>query len=755
MFVSLSGWQMLQLQQTNALFCYSLLLHNRTIHSLCFVFRENQKRVKNPFSFSDKGFLLSLERTQTLNTIKGLLSLLFSFVMTIPEKFEVIQENLDVIPENLVVIPEKFDVIPENLVVIPEKLDVMPECDITAMIPESNSTFVVPELDVISEDLVVIPEKLDVIPVDLVVIPEKLDVIPEKLDVIPENLVVIPEKLDVIPEDLVVVPEIFDVMPENLVVIPEKLAVIPENLDVIPECDDTSMILESDTTSVVPDTISLTPEANSANLVPKSGFPKVISISSQPTHGHVRRYSTGNIGVPFKSSVKILSRYLAASKGSCHDTCKYGSRLDFETKTPSSPNSGKRTEKQGKGPEIRKTIPNSAERKTKLSVSFTPSTGSKSQKPDCPTIPKTEVSLQATNENALVKQISLPLQGVASKPKFMISKSSAQQHSCNKDNGDVLYRENKLKSIEEKKVSLSDGKKHSARATTLSALRSVKKVLARQIISLSPKRSRKRVSNIDAERLKSLKGLSPLKDHNNAGEAEFVQPSSKPSSENRIISPAKKDSVSASLWSSYKDKSSKLTKESSPSAHEISRGTLSSDHKKNLKRFKQGISTIRSSISASDNTKHAEADLKNSPRKGGVYSIKDKSSPVRKLSFSKGKVVEMYPAMDSPTRLKYRRRLSDSQIDIIAPRESNLKSIDLHADDDQVSVTKSDCEKVVLKHQDVEEKKSEQHLLNEMIEETATKLAETRKSKVKALVGAFETVISLNDGKPASSADAS
>ena len=53
-----------------------------------------------------------------------------------------------------------------------------------------------------------------------------------------------------------------------------------------------------------------------------------------------------------------------------------------------------------------------------------------------------------------------------------------------------------------------------------------------------------------------------------------------------------------------------------------------------------------------------------------------------------------------------------------------------------------------LRHQDAQEKKDAQGLFNNVIEETASKLVESRKSKVKALVGAFETVISLQDGKP-------
>lgn len=49
---------------------------------------------------------------------------------------------------------------------------------------------------------------------------------------------------------------------------------------------------------------------------------------------------------------------------------------------------------------------------------------------------------------------------------------------------------------------------------------------------------------------------------------------------------------------------------------------------------------------------------------------------------------------------------------------------------------------VTLKHQKTLEKKRSQRLYNNLIEETASKLAKTRKSRVKALVGAFETLIS-------------
>ncbi|PHT56277.1 hypothetical protein CQW23_04763 [Capsicum baccatum] len=53
--------------------------------------------------------------------------------------------------------------------------------------------------------------------------------------------------------------------------------------------------------------------------------------------------------------------------------------------------------------------------------------------------------------------------------------------------------------------------------------------------------------------------------------------------------------------------------------------------------------------------------------------------------------------------------------------------------------------KIVLRHQDVQEKKDVQGLLNNVIEKTMDKLIESGKSKVKALVGDFETMISLHN----------
>nr|GFC24564.1 hypothetical protein [Tanacetum cinerariifolium] len=70
------------------------------------------------------------------------------------------------------------------------------------------------------------------------------------------------------------------------------------------------------------------------------------------------------------------------------------------------------------------------------------------------------------------------------------------------------------------------------------------------------------------------------------------------------------------------------------------------------------------------------------------------------------------------------------------------KVLEIHQSENNDS--KSGCKSVFLKHQGEQEKKDGHGLWNNITEETASKLAKSWKSKVKALVGAFETMIYLS-----------
>ncbi|VAI08472.1 unnamed protein product [Triticum turgidum subsp. durum] len=125
----------------------------------------------------------------------------------------------------------------------------------------------------------------------------------------------------------------------------------------------------------------------------------------------------------------------------------------------------------------------------------------------------------------------------------------------------------------------------------------------------------------------------------------------------------------------------------------------------------------------------------------------DASTTPYKLKFKRGKIVELTPDSNGPRRLVFRRRAANE----VANGEGQLvRRIYKRNTRNNGVPTEPDLESpsVKLRHQDTQDKKDAQGLFNNVIEETASKLVESRKSKVKALVGAFETVILLQDSNP-------
>jgi hypothetical protein len=135
-------------------------------------------------------------------------------------------------------------------------------------------------------------------------------------------------------------------------------------------------------------------------------------------------------------------------------------------------------------------------------------------------------------------------------------------------------------------------------------------------------------------------------------------------------------------------------------------------------------------------------------RRTSALEVDDASLTPYKLKFKRGKIVELPPDSIGPRRLKFRRKSTNE-----ASNRESQPARRIYRRNNTSNVVPTDVESpgMKLRHQDAQEKKDAQGLFNNVIEETASKLVESRKSKVKALVGAFETVISLQDGKPTSS----
>ncbi|CAJ2665746.1 unnamed protein product [Trifolium pratense] len=279
----------------------------------------------------------------------------------------------------------------------------------------------------------------------------------------------------------------------------------------------------------------------------------------------------------------------------------------------------------------------------------------------------------------------------------------------------------------------------------------------------SPRASLKRVSSLNSRKHKSLKIVSHLRNQKTAKEDELeehnnnnINNSSSSDSnevEERTLYVIKTESEDKNLQSdqtaSYDDESY-LPQLSTPmsSSTSVTQSLSDEDEESEYTTSEFEVDSISGNceIECMENEEALKVEKKAKLRK--VKEVEDKDCEMIKLKFRRGKVVDKQTEKNTPRRLTFRRAKTlaeKANVNNNSERKS-FKKRDEACSESNDAVNGQ--EKVVLRHQDVEDKKDAQGLFNNVIEETASKLVEARKSKVKALVGAFETVISLQDKKP-------
>ncbi|KAG4202950.1 hypothetical protein ERO13_A05G370400v2 [Gossypium hirsutum] len=303
------------------------------------------------------------------------------------------------------------------------------------------------------------------------------------------------------------------------------------------------------------------------------------------------------------------------------------------------------------------------------------------------------------------------------------------------------------------------------RKRTVTSKVAVKKALASPRASLSPRASPARATSLTARKNLNLKVVPLKKNQNKVEKAESEQPPDeqkvrnndaleektlyviKMETENMLLESDKNENCAAELPPpvASSPKSSSLTMSPPLSSHggrDEDESEYTEDDSDSEYYEDDEDETVNT-----EEVEHLERENGGRSRKGRMVFSEEKDSRPVKLSFRRGKVVDIQTENNGPRRLKFRRgRLLGVNQNIKAERRTfRTREVDGDMNDNEP------CgEKVVLRHQDLQGKKDEKGLFNNVIEETASKLVETRKSKVKALVGAFETVISLQDGKPSS-----
>ncbi|KAK7381264.1 hypothetical protein VNO78_33831 [Psophocarpus tetragonolobus] len=276
-----------------------------------------------------------------------------------------------------------------------------------------------------------------------------------------------------------------------------------------------------------------------------------------------------------------------------------------------------------------------------------------------------------------------------------------------------------------------------------------KKLMAPSKALLSPRPSLIRVASINSRKHKSLKIASNLKNQWTARKVEHEEHNNN-EVEEKTLYVIKMENENKTLQS---DQNASYDDESYPPLLSSPNSSLSSISQSLSLEDQEGSEYTSESLQDSVSENHEiecmekeeslEVEKKGKPKKDRVVYTKDKDNQVIKLKFRRGKVLENQAEVSSPRRLKFRRaRVSGEKAYVNGGIRKSFER------NEAWDVATTVAEKVILRHQDMQDKRDAQGLLNNVIEEAASKLVEARKSKVKALVGAFETVISLQEKKP-------
>ncbi|KAI3726144.1 hypothetical protein L1987_65941 [Smallanthus sonchifolius] len=491
--------------------------------------------------------------------------------------------------------------------------------------------------------------------------------------------------------------------------------------------------------------------------------------------GQTRRYSIGVTGS--RKSIgeegNIVPNYLRASTGSCHDLCKYGKKHKLVKSAV--PVKFKRTTVVVDKDKLLKTVVSLEKKNTKLATQ-TPAEPVKVTKKDV---------LLASKKPHIYK----PNSSTNGKTIKNGRKTSQRATSLVKSSPVAMKREVREGSngwSEKKEIKIV--KKTGITPKTVTVKKVVAKVTTNE--SQSPKASFSRVASLKEIKSRAVKQVSPLKDQNRMQKSEvkpetmefdFIQPAME------LVNPSVCDNSDSFLDKNVVEEESLIVHPVYESPHLFSDKVLEellvveSSESCSDKEILEEEVLIAPPVSESSESIYDDEVLENEsdytddedggvfkvgsetanvnkiedgnhkiPRKGKMVISEDKDDAAVKLRFRRGKILDLKSENNGPRRLKFRRRVIEGNEDgqNISRKTFKSKTLDLQNEDKQrasrlsfekkyvaeTNDSKNGPESVVLKHQGEQEKKDGQGLLNNVIEETASKLVESRKSKVKALV---------------------
>ncbi|KAK9748106.1 hypothetical protein RND81_02G036500 [Saponaria officinalis] len=395
------------------------------------------------------------------------------------------------------------------------------------------------------------------------------------------------------------------------------------------------------------------------------------------------------VGQALKATVR--SRYRCPSTGSCHDICKYGHRTELK-KEAKKPVLGTIRESRplirtSSGDKLSKSVPEKdAKDKSSLSrrLSHPGQISEKNRMTQTENVNSSEGGVAPNPPQPKIKRV----QNETKPPAVLISGSSFSRSKIDVPAGKKALQVKTSRKVRENKTK---------EARSSSESRNGK---AKEPMSHSPRTLLKKSPSIKATLLKNFRSFSRSRRLSISEDAKSDKPRDVPDKAEHVIEPDEESLVSSTT--------------------------------------KKGNRFGLPSFSSSSAPKSAASAAR--------QTSEEKNGSVWKVKFRRGTVVNIQTASSSPKKLRFRRGriLGQDQNDKIDARKGLKKIDDLGNESADI---KPEHEKVLLRRQEGAVKKDSIDL-NNVIKETASKLVKTRKSRVKALVGAFESVMSFRDRKP-------
>jgi Plant calmodulin-binding domain len=462
-----------------------------------------------------------------------------------------------------------------------------------------------------------------------------------------------------------------------------------------------------------------------SNLVSTQQIQEEIPESSvYPLHDE-KKTKEGSVS-PLRTKEKPSPNYLKASSGTCHDICKYGGRHEFE-------------EEKGKHvvPKSLKKGKNNGERRKKTIIKLRSLSSGK-------IVFSEKIEIIVEDSLCSNEEVSKPVEWQDIKSYDDASDLSTEPQnegeSTNSNNSDVdlnlVERRNKKQVLKSKESNEKDAPEKTELNSKKKKDSKKKPYGMKENTSLHEKGATKsdkpklmEVSDENTRKPVKLKAVvRPTTERNNKIDTQ------KPVATKVENAPKKKTSFFTLLRSSsgrrsHEGKSEKSVNRQKKTLNTASTSSSSESKEKVLLMVEPKPHKTSSKLSASNS------------------SVEQDTLKAEKSTFRRGKVVETPPDPGTTKKLRFRkgRRSSENLAGFQIGKRSFRRKGSISG-----GSSNSHGQVVVLRHRETDEKKGIQGLFNSIIEETVNKLVKTRKSKVKALVGAFETVISLQDGKSAS-----